>query len=422
MTRGPVIGLTLAAVLTAAQHARPRALVSLAPAGRDQIVTRLRDAAYHGPVADALPRGRPAIEEYDLLRTALARYRVLVDTVEAWTPPTNTLHPGDRFDGDVGLRTRLIALGDLPPAAGAVSTGVYDATLVDGIKRFQRRHGLDVDGVIGAETRHELSLPLAQRVRQIELALERLRRLPPSSDAPLLVLNIPMFELTGWDHGWTGAPAFTMKAIVGRPATPTPELRTTIESVIFRPYWNVPLSIVRRELLPALRKDATFLERERMEVVRGYGDDADVVDAGADTLDLLARGALRLRQRPGPKNALGLIKFMVPNEESVYLHGTPNQGLFLRSRRAFSHGCVRVEDPVALAEWVLKGSAGWSRDRIVETIANPAVVSRTIRLPRQIPVIFVYMTAGAMPDGSVRFARDIYGQDVALERVLQRQQ
>jgi murein L,D-transpeptidase YcbB/YkuD len=301
-----------------------------------------------------------------------------------------------------------------------LDVGVYTGALVDGIKRFQSRHGLDVDGVIGRATWRELSIPTAQRARQIELALERLRWLPHQIEGPLIVLNVPMFELRGWDHGWRGAPAFTMKAIVGRPETPTPVLNETMESVIFRPYWNVPFSILQHEYLPALRKDPGMLGREDMEIVRGEGDDARPVIPTDDNLDLLARGALRLRQRPGAKNALSFIKFVLPNEENVYLHGTPAQRLFARSRRAFSHGCVRVEDQVGLAEWVFAGSGEWSRERILEEMANPAIISRRVRLPRPIQVIAVYITAVATPEGSVRFGPDLYEQDAALDRALRR--
>jgi murein L,D-transpeptidase YcbB/YkuD len=386
-----------------------------APVDRDDVVTCLREAVDSGSVGGAVECSRPVMKEYSLLRAVLNRYRRIAATIEVWRPDAATLHPGDRFEGATRLRARLIAFGDLSSVPSAGELGVYDGALVDGIKRFQSRHGLDADGVIGNATWRELSVPAGQRARQIELALERLRWLPHQIDGALLVLNIPMFELHGWDDGWQGAPAFTMKAIVGRPVTPTPVLGATLEAVIFRPYWNVPPSILRHELLPALRKDVRLLEREDMQIVEGDGDDALPVAATEDNLARLARGALRLRQRPGPKNALGLIKFMLPNEQNVYLHGTPAQRLFARSQRAFSHGCVRVEDPAALAEWVFAGSGEWSRDRILQTISDTAVVSRRVRVPRQIQVMLVYLTAAAAGEGSVRFAADIYGKDTALD-------
>jgi murein L,D-transpeptidase YcbB/YkuD len=390
-----------------------------APVNRDDdVVTCLREAVDRGSVVGAVECSRPVINDYSLLRAALDRYRRIAAPVDVWTPGSATLHPGDQFKGAAQLRARLTAFGDLSSASSAGESGVYGGALVDGIKRFQSRHGLDADGVIGRATWSELAVPAERRARQIELALERLRWLPHQIDGPLLVLNIPMFELRGWDDGWRGAPAFMMKAIVGRPVTPTLVLGATLESVIFRPYWNVPPSILRDELLPALRKDPRLLERENMQIVQGAGDDARPVPATEDNLARLAGGALRLRQRPGPKNALGLIKFMLPNEENVYLHGTPAQGLFARNQRAFSHGCVRVEDPAALAEWVLAGSGEWSRDRILQTISNTTVVSRPVPAPRQIQVMLVYATAAAAADGSVRFAADIYDKDAALDWAL----
>jgi len=390
-----------------------------APADRDDVVTCLHGAVDRGRLGGAVECARPVMEEYRLLRAALKRHRTLAAALAASPPFTATLHPGDRFGGAARLRASLSALGDLPSAPSApVNIGVYSGVLVEGVKHFQSRHGLDADGVIGRATWRELSVPPAHRARQIELALERLRWLPHQIDAALLVLNIPLFELRGWDHGWMGDPAFTMKAIVGRPVTPTPVMPGTMESVIFRPYWNVPRSILRQEFLPTLRKDPGLLVREDMEIVRGDGDDADVVTATAHNLDLLDRGRLRLRQRPGSKNALGFIKFVLPNEEYVYLHGTPAQRLFARSQRAFSHGCVRVEDPVALAEWVFAGSNEWNRERITETISTSTVISRKVRVPRRIQVLLVYTTAFATSDGSVRFAPDIYSQDESLDRAL----
>jgi murein L,D-transpeptidase YcbB/YkuD len=357
-----------------------------APADRDDVVRCLHGAVDRGRLGGAVECARPVMEEYRLLRAALKRHRTLAAALAASPPLTATLHPGDRFAGAARLRARLNAFGDLTSAPSApVNIGVYSGSLVEGVKHFQSRHGLDADGVIGRATWRELSVPPAHRARQIELALERLRWLPHQIDAALLVLNIPLFELRGWDHGWMGDPAFTMKAIVGRPVTPTPVLRGTMESVIFRPYWNVPRSILRQEFLPTLWKDPGLLVREDMEIVRGDGDDADVVAATAHNLDLLDRGRLRLRQRPGPKNALGFIKFVLPNEEYVYLHGTPAQRLFARSQRAFSHGCVRVEDPVALAEWVFAGSNEWNRERITETISTSTVISRSWSTPRLSP-------------------------------------
>jgi murein L,D-transpeptidase YcbB/YkuD len=187
--------------------------------------------------------------------------------------------------------------------------------------------------------------------------------------------------------------------------------------VIFRPYWNVPRSILRHEVLPRIERDPDYLRRENMEIVRGDGDNAAPVDVTTDSLAALKQGALRVRQRPGPKNALGLIKFVFPNREDVYMHGTPAQALFARSRRDFSHGCVRVEDPVALAEWALRDRPEWTRDRIVAATIGSQTIH--VRLPRPIQVILFYTTAAVMPeDGTIRFADDIYRHDLKLDRAL----
>ena len=289
------------------------------------------------------------------------------------------------------------------------------------MKRFQIRHGLEPDGVRGKGTQAALRVPLAWRVRQIELALERLRWLPDLGDRRLIALNIPMFRFWAWDSTPPNdAPSLTMNVIVGRAlSTETPVFDEEMREVIFRPYWNVPRSILRHEILPLLERDPDYLGRQNMEIVRGDGDDARPVGATAENLALLRQGALRVRQRPGPHNALGLVKFVFPNEENVYMHGTPVQSLFSRSRRDFSHGCVRVEDPVALAEWVLRERPEWTRQRILSAMAGERPVS--VSLPRPIQVILNYTTAVVMPeDGTIHFADDIYRHDTRLDRALAR--
>jgi murein L,D-transpeptidase YcbB/YkuD len=209
-----------------------------------------------------------------------------------------------------------------------------------------------------------------------------------------------------------------MRAIVGRAVrTPTPVFVARMEQVIFRPYWNVPPSIARGELLPLIRKDAGYLARNNMEIVLGPGDDAQVVEPSAENLELLRQGALRLRQRPGPGNALGLIKFVFPNQDNIYMHDTPAQALFDRARRDFSHGCARVEDPVSLAEWVLRDRPEWTRGTIEAAMAGARTLQ--VDLPAPLPVIVFYLTAAVMPeDGTIRFAEDIYGHDRTLDRAL----
>jgi murein L,D-transpeptidase YcbB/YkuD len=276
-----------------------------------------------------------------------------------------------------------------------------------------------VDRLIGPKTAAALAVPLSWRVRQIELALERMRWLPDLSAGRLIAVNIPMFRLWAWDAVPTPDPAdLTMAVIVGRAlGTRTPVFADRLEYIVFRPYWNVPRSIVLNEILPAVRRGPDYLSRQNFEIVRGQTDDSPVLAPTAEHLAALARGEVRLRQRPGATNALGLIKFMFPNQNAVYMHDTPAPYLFDRSRRDFSHGCIRVEDPVALAEWALGRDPAWSESEIRAAMQGSS--NRRVDLAEPIQVVIFYTTAAVEPDdGQVRFAEDIYQQDVRLDKAL----
>lgn len=363
----------------------------------------------------------PQLSQYALLREQLARYRRLAaDTTLAVPEIRPTVRPDAPLAAAAALRTWLIALGDLPETT-APATDHYDSTLADGVRHFQQRHGLAPDGVLGRATVAELTTPLPQRVRQIELAMERLRWLAPLGERRFVAINIPMFRLWAWDPAAPGTAPLAMNVIVGKSLnTQTPVLQQDMRYLIFRPYWNVPRSILLKELLPQIRRNPATLQREDLEIVRGGGDDATPVPASADNLALLQQGALRLRQRPGARNSLGLVKFVFPNDADVYLHGTPAQALFARPRRDFSHGCVRVEDPVALAQWVLADapaeSGAWTRERIEAAMA--AERSQRVTLARAIPVLLFYTTAVVLPDDGLHFAADIYGHDRRLAKAL----
>ena len=392
------------------------------PADVHDFAALLRSAVSNHRVGEAAAELTPPLALYRALRGSLARYRLLAadPTLENPPPVGISVRPGQPYTGLDTLHRWLVALGDLPtdvPASAGLS--MYEGPIVEGVKRFQRRHGLDADGVLGKSTQAALRVPLAWRVRQIELALERLRWLPHLGTERFIAVNIPMFHLWGWDSiPANGAPSFGMGVIVGRALnTQTPVFVEEMEYLIFRPYWNIPPSIMRHETLPALERDPDYLRRQDMEIVAGPGDDARPVALTADSLAQLRQGRLRVRQRPGAKNALGLVKFVFPNDSNVYLHGTPAPQLFSRTRRDFSHGCVRVEDPVALAEWALKEQDDWTRDRVVT--AMNASQSRRVNLARPIQVILFYLTAVVMPeDGSIRFAEDIYRHDTRLDEAL----
>ena len=378
----------------------------------------LAKAVSTGRLPELIGELRPRFEQYAQLRSALARYTALT-VGSAWTPLRikTPLRPDERSDSMPDVRRRLVALGDMQ--AGVDSGGIeYDVALAQAVGRFQSRHGLPVDGVIGRATLASLNVPPTTRVRQIELAMERLRWLPAPGARPIVGINIPMFRLWAYDPARSGEPPLDMGVVVGRALnTRTPVLSAEIRHLIFRPYWNVPRSIVRNELLPAVARDPGYLARHDMELVRGPGDDAEVVPQGPEGLSALQVGALRVRQRPGPKNSLGLVKFIFPNAADVYLHGTPATELFGRARRDFSHGCVRVEDPVALAQWLLHDQTQWSRERIAQAMAGAGPLR--VELTRPIPVVLFYMTAMSMPrDHALHFADDLYGHDARLIRAL----
>jgi L,D-transpeptidase YcbB len=397
------------------------------PADQRDFAALLQSAAAEHRMSETVAELRPQLAQYRALRTTLQQYRLIAREVDS--PPmalpqvAHVVHPGEPYTGIDALQRRLIVLGDLPAGTvAATGSSVYGGALVDGVKRFQRRHGLAQDGIIGLSTDIALRIPIATRVRQIELALERLRWLPHLGEQRLLAINIAMFRLWVWDAiPPDGEPLFGMDVIVGRALrTQTPVFVEQLQELIFRPYWNVPSSIVRHEILPRLDRDPEYLRREQMEIVRGPGDDARVVADTPENLARLRQGTLRLRQRPGPHNALGLVKFVFPNTENVYMHGTPAQALFSRSRRDFSHGCVRVENPIALAAWALNELPEWTRDRIVS--AMNGTQSLHVPLPRPIQVVLFYTTAAVMPDdGTIHFAEDIYLHDAVLDRALARE-
>jgi murein L,D-transpeptidase YcbB/YkuD len=381
----------------------------------------LREAVMaHGLSQQKIESLKPQLEFYGKLREQLGKYRMLAADASLVPPPApkTAVKPGGTYEGIQALHRLLVAVGDLSKDIPAPTTTAYDGELVEGVKRFQRRHGVTDDGVLGKGTVAALQVPLSQRVRQIELSLERLRWLPHIGDGRLIAVNIPMYRMWSWSSFTrNAAPDLQMGVIVGKAIeNETPVFIEDMKTVIFRPYWNVPASIVKEEILPAVRRDSGYIDRNDMEIVDGQTDAAKVVTASSSNLELLERGDLRIRQRPGPKNSLGLVKFVFPNDDNIYMHGTPATQLFDRARRDFSHGCIRVEDPVALSEWVLK-EKGMSREQILEAMDKEMPTALSLSDPVQ--VVLFYVTAMVTPeDGALRFADDIYKSDVALDAAL----
>ncbi|MCC6640187.1 MAG: L,D-transpeptidase family protein [Deltaproteobacteria bacterium] len=386
-------------------------------AGQDALVGLVGEIASARDAASLLANAGPRWDGYTRLRRALVRYRTLASDPSFQPPGDLTgLRPGGRSPQVPALRRWLEALGDAPVAGPATArSDVYDRELVLAMKHFQERHGLAPDGTIGKGTAQALRVPLSERVRQIERTLERWRWLPEPGPQPPIVVNIPEFRLFV-PQGASGTNGETpdMKVIVGEAGkTETPELSGEMEYLVFRPAWGVPHSIVVNEMLAKIRKNPAYLAGERLEIVGGGAPTQAVSKA---TLAGLASGALGLRQRPGPENSLGLVKFVFPNDDDIYLHATPAKSLFSRARRDFSHGCIRVEEPVELAQYVLRSDPAWTRERVRTAMDGGG--TRQVDLASPIPVHVVYFTAAAGPGGEVRFFDDLYRRDEALQSLL----
>jgi murein L,D-transpeptidase YcbB/YkuD len=390
---------------------------------RFDAAAQLQAALQRGDLHAAVRAAVPPLSQYAQLRDALARYRELAGHA-AWREALPPLHPasprtpgklepGQAYAGLRLLAERLIALGDLP--TGTPLPPRYQGALVDGVRAFQRRHGLAADGVVGRATLAHLQVMPSARVRQIELALERLRWTPLLQGPRMVLINIPEFVLRAYEvRDGRIAVRVQMKVIVGKAfETDTPLFDEDMRSIEFSPYWNVPPSIARAETVPRLRRDPGFFDSQGLEFVAPDGQVLGTLTA--QNLDAVIAGSLRIRQRPGPANALGDIKFVFPNRQSIYLHHTPATGLFARERRDLSHGCIRVEFPVALAGFVLQGMAGWDEARIRE--AMQAGRSTTLRLAEPLPVLIAYGTA-LVKDARVHFFDDIYGLDPVLDAAL----
>ena len=364
-------------------------------------------------VGNVLAGLRPDYGSYGALLQALARYRAL-ERGGGWPrlPEGPTLRPGDVDARVPVLRRRLAAEGyTSSPSSG----DTLDGTLAGIVALFQQRHGLAVDSAIGPRTRSALDISAAMRVRQIEANLERVRWLPVDPGDRFIVVNVPAFTLYAFD-GTTRA--LTMRVVVGSELASrrTPIFADTMEYIQFGPYWNVPRSIAVNEILPQARRDRGYLARNGYQILRGWGDDAPVVNPRTLSNAALFSSRYRVRQQPGPDNALGRVKFMFPNDYAVYLHDTPSRSRFEQADRALSHGCVRVGDPEALAAFVLRDRADWPPDSIAAVLAAGRRVRVSLRHVGP-PVYLIYLTAFGR-DGQVFFRDDIYDRDARLLRAL----
>ena len=382
-------------------------------------VAELREAVARDDLGALIAAAEPTFPHYARLKELLVRYRSLAAQPAALgLPPLASARSkivvGDAYAGVPALHAQLVRLGDLDATSARPVDDRHSETLAEGLRRFQARHGLLPDGVLGKDTLAALDVPIAARVGQIVLSLERLRWLPDLPAGPLIAINIPSFRLWAFaDAPPSENAALSMPVVVGRAMrNETPVFIGEMRYLEFSPYWNVPPSILRNELLPRLARDPAYLEREGMEIVGARSaapmEVADI-DAG---IAALRSGDARLRQRPGPRNALGGVKFVLPNTMDIYLHATPERELFDRAQRDFSHGCIRVREPEALASFALRGRPEWTPAEIEAAMTSG--VNRTVSLTAPIPVVVFYTTAIAEVDGRAQFLRDVYGHDRKL--------
>jgi murein L,D-transpeptidase YcbB/YkuD len=376
----------------------------------------LEQAIKKREIREALSSLRPAQASYERLRQALALYRERLSSNGEWPQ----VSPGPRLEKNsvsgrvVELRKRLVASRDME-ADEAKGGDLFDAKLQQSVMAFQKRHGLKADGVVGPATLDALNVPLKERVRKIELNMERLRWILGNVEQRSIVVNIANFMLDVVENGKS---ILSMRVVVGKPYWDTPVFTARMTYLIINPSWNVPESIARREMLKTIKKDPRYLVKQNIKVLRNRGSQEKEVDpktvdwAKINTKNL----PYRFRQEPGPLNPLGRIKFMFPNKFDVYLHDTPAKRLFSESVRTFSHGCTRIEKPLELAEYVLQDQPGWTREDILAAIEEGT--EQKIMIPHPLNVHFLYLTAWVDEAGVLQFRNDIYKRDERLDEAL----
>ncbi len=337
---------------------------------------------------------RPVNRQYGLLKKFLENYSEL-EAKGNWFVIKNSskaLRPGDSSEIVLQIKQRLLELSDLKLNN---ATQLYDEDLRIAVISFQKRHGLKDDGIIGKTTIIAMNVPYKERIKQLMVNMERSRWVPVSLDRDYLVVNIPEFKL----HVNSGDQLlWSCNIVVGKPIHKTAIFSGDLKYVVFSPYWNVPRSIVVNELLKDMKKEPNYLSKQNMEIT-GYRD-----------------GIPEIRQKPGPSNSLGQVKFLFPNNYNMYLHDTPAKSLFNEPNRAFSHGCMRVQEPFKLAQFLLRNDSSWDDEKI--NVAMNAGKEHTVTLSQKVPVFIVYFTAFVDRDGKINFRNDIYERDNRLAEMI----
>ena len=371
------------------------------------LLSTLSDAVDKHAVRPTIDKLQPSRSDYVNLVKALGQYRSIPADQPQLQLSTRSLAMGDRAIEVADLRKKLHLLGDY--IGDDLSSDLFDESLAVAVSHFQIRHGLEADGVLGKQTVRELNTPITRRIEQLEINLERARRLSAIDNDRYLLINIPAFQLYLYENEQV---AYQSRVIVGKKKHKTPLLSSELTNIVLSPYWHVPRSITTKEIIPAIQKDPQYLAKNNMKLFGRLNNQTYQVNP--TTIDWSAinpaNANFRVRQDPGVKNSLGQIKFIFPNKYSVYLHDTPARNLFAEPRRAFSHGCIRLEDPFALAEVLLSsGDSAYSKsDLLYLAKRNKA---KSVKLKNPIPIHITYMTAWADEHGVVHFRPDIYKRD-----------
>jgi murein L,D-transpeptidase YcbB/YkuD len=355
-------------------------------------------------LADFIQMAAPAGPIYRHLQAALDRYREMA-AAGGWPVVAEgpTLRKGDRDRRVSSIRQRLSATGDLP-AGIDITSQEFDENVKRAVIFFQARHTLDDDGIVGKQTIEALNVPAEVRIRQLRISLERLRWVTQEAADTLIAVNIAGFRVFFYKNGQL---EWSTRAMVGKHYRKTPVFRGDMAYLEFNPTWTIPPGILRNDTLPAIKRDPNYLASKNIRVIDRNGK---IIDPASVNWNQYSKGVpYTLRQDPGPENSLGTVKFIFPNEHFVFLHDTPHREMFVHTQRAFSSGCIRVEDPLKLAELVLDDQDKYPRSTLEGIVASRK--TQRINLSPKVPVVIVYLTASVDPDGKVRFYKDIYDRD-----------
>ena len=418
------------------------------PSERPENITELLiTGTSNNQVEETLNGLFPKHPMYEKLKISLKEYRQIAAN-GGWqsVPYGDKFEKGARGNRVVALRERLKVTGELD--SSVPDSNVFDGTLDIAVRKYQETHGLYVDGVVGKSTIESLNVPVEQRVAQIELTMERWRLLPQYLGSKYILVNIANFHLYGVENN---SDEIDMRIVVGKPEWNTPMFSEEMTHIVMNPYWNIPPSIFKDDLVPRIKQDPSYMSKRGIDAVGLPAPEYIAIEEEEETVEVaehvagseenteesepqlseaelqnkkaqeeytaqVLSGKYRLRQNPGPSNPLGQIKFLFPNKHSVYLHDTPNRGFFKRAQRNFSHGCIRVQEPIQLAEFVLEANPDWTQGRIKSSINSRK--TKTVHLNQTIPVYILYFTAWVDDSGNANFHKDIYGLDQSLLNAL----